>query len=364
MEQMSQDSQSASAKTERTGSGMRLVIICVVAVVVAGLFGGFVGAKVTGGEGQKGRSSKSSCDVASVSSDVLPAVVTVSVKGNSDSGSGSGVILEHNGTILTNDHVISKAAKEGTIEVILDNGSKYDAKLVGRDPQTDLAVLKVDRKKRLPALDWGDSDDLAVGHPVVAAGAPLGLSGTITSGVVSALGRNVPVPGTVLTGAIQTDASINPGNSGGAMVTCGGHLVGINTAGASVPDEEGKSGSSGSVGIGFAVPVSVAKPVYKVLRKGERVKHPSFGVKTTPVANRNASEETTVGLRVDKVKTDGAAEKADLKTGDIIVGIEGVPELHADSLAHLAAVSSAGDKFEISYFRDGSKHKSKLELKE
>lgn len=359
---MAEDGQESSTQRSRMTPTVRIAVICVAAVIVAGLLGGFIGAKVTGGSGRSAAGTKSSCDVSQVSKDVLPAVVTVSVKADSDSGSGSGVILERNGTILTNDHVIAKAAKKGTIHVILDSGKDYEAKLVERDPKTDLAILKVDRKKRLPSLDWGDSDDLSVGNPVVAAGAPLGLSGTITSGVVSAMGRNVPVPGTVLTGAIQTDASINPGNSGGALVTCDGKLVGINTAGATVPSEEG-GGSAGSVGIGFAVPASVAKPIAKVLRKGEKVSHPSFGMKTTPVANRTASGDKHVGLRIDKVADDGAGDEADLKKGDIIVGIEDVPELNADTLAHLAAVSSEGDKFEMTYFRDGSQHKTTVTLK-
>lgn len=359
---MAEDGQGRSSRPARTTQTIRIAIICVAAVIVAGLLGGFVGAKVTGGSGRSSAASKSSCDVSQVSKDVLPAVVTVSVQADSDSGSGSGVILERNGTILTNDHVIAKAAKKGKIKVILDNGKDYDAKLVERDPKTDLAVLKVDRNKRLPTLDWGNSEDLSVGKPVVAAGAPLGLSGTITSGVVSALGRHVPVPGTVLTGAIQTDASINPGNSGGALVTCDGKLIGINTAGATVPSEEG-GGSAGSVGIGFAVPASVAKPISKVLRKGDKVKHPSFGMKTTPVANRTSGQEKHVGLRIDKIADDGAGDEAGLKKGDIIIGIEGVPELNADSLAHLAAVSSEGDKFEVKYFRDGSQHKATVTLK-
>src|SRR5699024_4179460 len=139
----------------------------------------------------------------------------VAVEGESDSGSGSGVILDHDKNILTNDHVVADAARNAEVEVILDDGSSYDAELVGRDRKTDLAVLTIDRDERLSSLSWGDSQDLTVGEPVVAVGAPLGWSGTITSGVVSALGRDVPVPDTVLTGAIQTDASINPGNSGG-----------------------------------------------------------------------------------------------------------------------------------------------------
>lgn len=339
-------------------SNIRILVIGVVAIVAAGVLGGVLGANMSGGS-----AGKSGCDVAGVSAAVVPSVVTVSVEGESDSGSGSGVIFDHDGNILTNDHVIAAAARNGDLEVVLDDGSSYDADVVGRDRQTDLAVLRIDRKASLPALDWGDSESLTVGEPVVAAGAPLGLSSTITSGVVSGLGRDVPVPDTVLAGAIQTDASINPGNSGGALVTCDGKLVGINTAGASVPSEDDDNGgSAGSVGIGFAVPASVAKPVAEVLSNGERVKHPSFDLDTTPVVDRQSGDGNQVGLRIDKVKRDGAGDDAGLKSGDILVEVEGVAKLQPASLAHLEAVSSVGDTFRVTYYRDGSENQAEITL--
>ncbi|MBO0811834.1 MAG: trypsin-like peptidase domain-containing protein, partial [Microlunatus sp.] len=326
---------------------------------------GVVGSLITRSTSGSPQAGAGGCQVSDVAAKVLPAVVTISVRGQSGGGSGSGVIIDANGTVVTNDHVISVGANGGHISAILNDGTEVPARLVGRDPTTDLAVLRMESSNRMPTLRWGDASALTVGQPVVAAGAPLGLSGTITSGVISALGRDVPVPtdtgSTVLVGAVQTDASINPGNSGGALVTCNGELVGINTAIATVPDQNG-NGGGGSVGIGFAVPSSVAQPIVQDLIKNGRVSHPTFGMSTQPVTRTDSAGATEVGLAVTAVDSGGAAEKAGIKVGDIITGVQGVNQVHPDTLAHLAAVSSIGDTVDLTLLRDGQQHKATVTL--
>ena len=228
------------------------------ALVVGGIVGGLIvgatqspGSSVNPGT-SAASSTASACPVTSVADQVVPSVVTIAASGPGGDGTGSGEVIRSGGYILTNDHVISIAASGGSIEILFSDGQTAPATITGRDPQTDLAVLKV--------ISLGSSS-VKVGQPVVAIGAPLGLSGTVTSGIVSALDRTVQVPGennrsALLVSAVQTDASINPGNSGGALVNCEGQLVGVPTAGATVPDSGG-----GSIGLGFAIPADLAKSI-------------------------------------------------------------------------------------------------------
>ena len=202
------------------------------------------GASASAGAATSGASSgaaAASCSVTPVANKVVPSVVTIAAKGPSGAGTGSGEVIRSDGYILTNNHVISIAATDGgSVEVQFSDGKSSPATITGRDPQTDLAVLKVQNPGKLKVIALSTSASLQVGQPVVAIGAPLGLSGTVTSGIVSALNRTVEVPGdddksALLVGAVQTDAAINPGNSGGALVNCEGQLVGVPSAGASVP---------------------------------------------------------------------------------------------------------------------------------
>lgn len=342
-----------------------VVALAVAALLLAGIIGGVVGSLITDRtSGSIG--SPASCQVAGVASKVLPAVVTIAVSGQGGSGTGSGVIIDPNGTVVTNNHVIAAGADGGQIEATLDDGSRMAARLIGRDPTTDIAVLRLEGGRNLPTVAWGDSDSLIVGQPVVAAGAPLGLSGTITSGVISALGRDVPVPvdensSTVLAGAVQTDASINPGNSGGALVTCSGQLIGINTAIATVPDANG-TGGGGSVGIGFAVPETVAKSITEQLIKNGRASHPTFGMGTSPVTRTSASGQAELGLLVTTVDSGGPAEKAGIRTDDVITTIQGVQQLQPDSLAYLAVTASVGDHINVTIERDGQQRQVAVQL--
>ncbi|TCK63721.1 trypsin-like peptidase domain-containing protein [Curtobacterium sp. PhB136] len=325
--------------------------------VAAGAVGGHAGDRATTAAALP--AGTGTCDAAQVARHVLPSMVTIRVGSASGEGSGSGEVIDASGIVLTNDHVIA-AADGDTVSLELDDGTELSATIIGRDPRTDLAVLRADTDRALTPLGWGDSDDLVVGEPVVALGAPLGLTGTVTTGIVSALGRSVPVPTgdgsgtTVLTGAVQTDAAINPGNSGGALVDCRGRLVGINTAIATVPSASGVS--SGSVGIGFAVPAAVARPIAAALRADGRVAHPTLGVRTVPVVVRHRDDTTAVGLQLTAVADDGPAAAAGLRPGDVVTAIGGVDTLHPDTVAHLEATRDAGDDLRVTVVRDGDEH--------
>ncbi|MGA0568167.1 S1C family serine protease [Rathayibacter sp. KR2-224] len=341
-------------------------LVAAMVAIAFGLGAGWLGASWEGAmfpsratSGTAPGSAAGTCDAVTVANDVLPTIVTINVTAAAGSGVGSGEVIRRSGYIVTNNHVISAARNGGGITVTFSNGHTVPADLVGRDPLSDLAVLKVTGESGLPVIGIGDSTNVAVGQPVVALGAPLGLSSTVTAGIVSALGRNVPVPSddgktATLAGAIQTDASINPGNSGGALVDCRGHLIGINTAIATVPNAEGTSGG-GSVGIGFAVPVNLAMRIADQLIETGQVAYPYLGVQVTPippaVAERWGIQD---GLYIQAVDPAGSAAAAGLKAGDVVTKIDGHAANRADVLTQLQLTKKAGDKVQITYVRDGS----------
>jgi putative serine protease PepD len=309
-----------------------------------------------------------SCDAESVADRVLPTIVTVVVQAPDGSSNGSGQIITDDGYILTNNHVISPAAGSGSVAVRFSDGHLSSARIIGRDPKTDLAVIKVDSDDALPVIDEGDSGSLSVGQPVVALGAPLGLSSTVTAGIVSALGRNVPVPSdddrnAILVGAVQTDASINPGNSGGALVDCRGRLIGVNTAIASVPGAAGQS-STGSVGIGFAVPQSVAMPIARQLIEHGEVSYPGIGADLVPIPHAVADRfGVPYGLFVQAVASGGPADDAGLRPGDVIIAINGQSASSLDVLTHIQLTSAAGDTITVDYLRDLVRHTTTVSLR-
>lgn len=298
-------------------------------------------------------SSGSGCNVVSVADNVLPSVVTISANGATGAGTGSGEVIRSDGYILTDNHVISQAADGGSTKVLFSDGTSADAVITGRDPQTDLAVLKVTPPFTLRVIGLGSSDDVNVGQPVVALGAPLGLSGTVTSGIVSALDRNVHVPGdnggqALLVGALQTDAAINPGNSGGALVDCGNDLVGVPTAGAQLPD-----GGGGSIGLGFAIPVTYAIQIADELIANGSVTHASFGVGTVPVPPSAASQaDKPEGLFINAIQPGGPAQTAGLQVGDVITKLDG-QTANTTLLESLTLTKKPGDTVTVTYFRDG-----------
>lgn len=304
------------------------------------------------------------CDTKTVSRETMPSIVTVRL---ASGGVGSGEFVRSGGYIVTNSHVVASAPGGKGISVLLSSGQEEPAELVGRDPSTDLAVLRMTAVKA-PLIDLGRSADLVVGQPVVALGSPLGLSGTVTSGIVSALGRRVPVPSdhgrtTELVDAIQTDASINPGNSGGALVDCRGHLVGINTAISTVPNAAGQAGG-GSVGIGFAVPIDLAMPVVDSLIKSPTPPPATdLGITVTAIPP-SAAEEFGVppGLFVQSVVEGLPAAAAGLQQGDIILEVDGDAVTSADALALAAESKSAGDTIDVTFSRGGTHHSATIKL--
>ena len=269
---------------------------------------------------------------------------------------GSGFIISSDGYVVTNNHVIS-AGTGGTVEsitVLMPDRSEYEAKLIGKDPQSDLAVLKINRDKPFPFVHFGDSTKARVGDWVLAIGNPLGLGGTVTSGIVSALYRNVG-PGGVDTGGaydrfIQTDASINSGNSGGPMFDLTGSVIGINTA--------ILSPTGGSVGIGFAIPSEVASPIVDKLKAGQTIERGYLGVQLRPLDEDLALSlglKKNAGEFIAAVEPGGGAEKAGIKPGDVIVEVAGKEVTLDQNLSYIVANTKPGDSVPIELIRNGKR---------
>ena len=312
----------------------------------------------TTGSSDAGRSAEAACNATTVAKEDLPSVVTITAGGanGANASTGSGEILRDDGSILTNNHVVSPAANGGTIDVLLSNGRSYPATITGRDPQTDLAVVKISGAESLRPIPLGSSHSLVIGQPVVALGAPLGLSNSVTTGVVSALDRTVQVPAdngqtATLLSAIQTDAAINPGNSGGALTNCAGELIGVPTANATVTTSSGQS-STGNVGINFAIPVDLAGPVADELISTGRVTHSYFGIQVSTVPPA-AGSETPGGLYVNAVVPGGPAAAAGLQAGDVITKVDGQPATDPTQLALLTVKKKPGDTVSVTYERAG-----------
>lgn len=273
--------------------------------------------------------------------------------------SGSGVILSQDGYIITNNHVIEDAEK---IEVVLEDKRRFFAKVIGTDPSTDLALIKIE-EKNLPYISFGNSDNLQVGEWVLAIGNPFNLTSTVTAGIVSALSRNIDIirreDGTGIEAFIQTDAAVNPGNSGGALVDLKGNLVGINTA--------ILGGFSGSyTGYSFAVPSVLAKKVMDDLLKFGAVQRGLLGIQIRDIdpdfAEENNIKRNTGVYVLDVVPTGGALE-AGLKKGDIIVKVDNKDITTVSQLQQNVAVHRPGDKVKVIYMRDGKERETTVTLK-
>ncbi len=296
--------------------------------------------------------------VAGIAAKVLRSVVSIDVSTGLEGGTGSGIVLRKDGYVLTNNHVVAGAAEGGSITVAFNGDGAVDlpADVVGLDPETDLAVIKV-RGKGLsltPAV-LGSSSGLVVGDPVVAVGSPLGLAGTVTSGIISALNRTVRVPGESggagipLFNAIQTDAAINPGNSGGPLVDLGGRVIGINSAIATLSGSSGDS-QSGSIGVGFAIPVDEARSIAEQLIRTGTATHPVIGVSATTVGNDGIGAR---GARIAELLAGGAAERAGLRVGDIITKVGDEAVTSVDTLVVRLREYRVGDTVTVAYRRGG-----------
>jgi len=306
---------------------------------------------------------------------VLPSVVSITFESNLGAGEGSGVVISSNGQILTNNHVVAQAADGGTLSVTFSDGSKADARILGRDPATDLAVIQAEGVDGLTPAKLGRSSDLHVGDTVLAIGSPLGLDGSVSAGIVSALDRSITLsndlpespfgnggqpqatPSAVID-AIQTDAAINPGNSGGALVNTDGEVVGINTAIASLAGGGGGANSqSGNIGVGFAIPIDSARSIAKQLVDHGEVTHAFLGV-------RIADAQAGGGAVVADADQGQPAAKAGLKQGDVITKVDDTKITSGSDLTSVIRSHQPGDRVTITYTRGGDQKTAEVTLGE
>jgi putative serine protease PepD len=359
-------------------SGWVWPLVSVLALVI-GLIGGVFGGaayenirsnstegRVSGGLGEAGTVSKAPLrpgnrSVASVAQRLLPSTIQVlaQYQGRKDGATGSGFVLDRSGHYITNNHVVADAVENhGPIEIVDENGDKYDAKVVGRSPTYDLAVLYVAGGPQLPPASLGSAQVLRVGDQVVAFGSPLGLSSTVTAGIVSALNRPVTTSDTgadsSYINAVQTDAAINPGNSGGPLVDLTGQVVGVNSA---IATTGSTTGESGNIGVGFAIPIDQVKiTADQILRTGE-ARYPVIGA---TVDTLGATED--VGAKILKVNSEGPAAKGGLRKGDVVTEVAG--EKVADGIALIVAIRAhqPGDTIPFTVRRGGSQMSLRITL--
>ncbi len=392
----------------------------VVAIVVAALIGGVSGAGVTAVALSSQSSSAPTTAAApqnvtvndtskvnvitAVAAKAEPSVVTIAVTGSSEAGTGSGIILSADGYVLTNTHVVTLdgGTSTGKIQVTSSNGRLYDATVVGTDPIVDLAVIKLKNASGLQPAEFSDSSKLNVGETAIAIGAPLGLSNTVTSGIVSSLNRSItiassavpnsssggtsengqtspydfwnfnngqggsPQPTTPTASAtislpvIQTDAAINPGNSGGALLDSDGKVIGVNVAIASAGSSSTSSGQSGSIGVGFAVPSNLAQRVSSEIIKNGAATHGLLGASVADVAATDSS--STVGATVQAVSSGGAADKAGLTKGDVITSFSGIPVTGSTDLTAQVRYLAAGASSTLTYVKGGKTYTADVTL--
>ena len=292
--------------------------------------------------------------ISAAAAKVQPSVVTIDVSGQNEQGNGSGVVIRSDGYIVTNDHVVSVAANGGTLTVVTNDGQHANASIVGRDPSDDLAVVKANGLKNLVPANFAKSSNVIVGQTVIAVGAPLGLSDTVTSGIVSNTARPVRSGDNdrAVFDAIQTDAAINPGNSGGALADLNGNVIGINaaiatpnTGGLQIP---GQTQQSGSIGIGFAIPSDEVSRIAAELIASGKATHAFLGVGPTNQQTSNAA-----GAQIGSVEPNTAAAKAGLKVGDIVTKVDSQRVDDFDGLAATIRSHLPNQTVTLTIIRDG-----------
>jgi putative serine protease PepD len=303
--------------------------------------------------------------VAGIAAKVLQSVVNISIRVNGNlEGTGSGVVIRSDGYVLTNNHVVDTNGAQVTVSFNGAESVEVPASVVGRDPDTDLAVIKVNTSKRLVAAALGQSRSLVVGDPVIAVGSPLGLAGTVTTGIISALNRTVNVPGqsggrTPLFNAIQTDAAINPGNSGGALADAKGQVIGINSAIATLGAGGLSSDQSGSIGVGFAIPIDEARSVAEELIRTGTATHPAIGVQAL-----TSTTNGRTGALVQAVITGAPAERAGIGAGDLITAVDGTAVHSVDELIIAIREHKVGQTVTLTYYRNGQKQTAQVVLED
>lgn len=309
----------------------------------------------------------------SVAAKILPSVVGITVEfpvnsifsrnPSTTTGEGSGIIISDDGYILTNNHIVSSSSSSSYYTVgdaskvvvyLFNDKTPYDATIIGTDEQTDLAVIKID-KTGLTAAELGDSDSIQVGEFSMAAGNPLGMQSSISSGTISAVNREVSADGRTYK-LIQTDAAINAGNSGGALVNSKGQVIGINTL---------KLSGTGIEGMGFAIPINSAKPIYEQLIEYKKVKRPYIGIGGRDLTEELAkANNLVVGIYITSIEEFSAAEKAGLKIGDVIIEADGTSIKTMDELNEIKNKHAIGDNMKIKINRNGSEKEVEIKLQE
>jgi putative serine protease PepD len=386
-------------------------VLLVAALAVGALVGGVAGGGIVlaMNDGNSGTSTEAvttpanitvnnpedATTITAVAAKASASVVTISATSSDAGGTGSGVVLTDDGYVLTNTHVVTLdgATGDAAIKVQTNDGHLYTAKVVGTDPISDLAVIKIDGATNLQPATFADSAKLNVGDTAIAIGAPLGLSGTVTNGIVSAINRSITIassaapsetqapedstspgdspfdfwiPGqqdpatppatsasTISLAVIQTDAAINPGNSGGALLNSDGEVIGINVAIASAGGSSAAA-QSGSFGVGFAIPANLAKRVSNEIVKNGAATHGLLGASIVDVTEDTAqADSATVGASVKEVVSGGAAAKAGLKVGDVITGINGLPVTGKTDLTAQVRALAGGADATLTYVRNG-----------
>jgi putative serine protease PepD len=363
--------------TPSTRFASRWWVIGVAVVVVTGLMGGLVGA-LLGRQAERvadrapgtdvinlpqqspGSDPAQPGSVAALAEDVLPAVVSLRIQSGTQSASGSGFIIADEGYIITNNHVVELAANNpeaSRIEVVFHDGRRTQAQITGRNVSYDLAVLSVEADgfvRNLPVLSWADDADVRVGDSVIAIGAPLGLAGTVTQGIVSALNRPVTTgqdrAEASYIDAIQTDASINPGNSGGPLLDGRGRVIGVNSAVATLA-----VGASGSIGVGFAIPASAAQRISTEII--------ATGASTTPIIGVTLDPFFPgPGALVEDVAPNSAAQNAGLQPGDVIIAVDGRPVADARTLIIAIRANAPGDTLDLTVRRGVNQFNAEVTL--
>jgi putative serine protease PepD len=404
-------------------SGRRRIVVPVIAALAVGaLLGGASGAGIAllvdngdnrvvsesgSGTNITVNRSEDATPVTAVAAKASPSVVTISVSGTSSAGTGSGIVLSEDGYILTNTHVVTLdgSVADAQVSVTTSDGRIFTAKVVGTDPVVDLAVIKLDDASGLTPMDFADSDSLNVGDSAVAIGAPLGLSGTVTDGIISSLNRSITVAssavpdssqgqdettpgqgggspydfwnfdvpgenqeqqqsqqtGTISIPVIQTDAAINPGNSGGALLNSDGELIGVNVAIASAGNSS--SSGSGNIGVGFAIPANLAKRVAEEIIDSGSATHGLLGASVGDATSVDP-KTTVAGAYIQEVSDGGAAEAAGLRKGDIITQFNGVTVTSSTDLTAQVRYLAAGADAELVYFRGGESYEASVTLGE
>ncbi|MFJ4984076.1 S1C family serine protease [Streptomyces sp. NPDC088732] len=371
----------AAPRTSRRRGPLAAVLIAL--TLAAGGLGGVLGAYAARDGGSErvtlpqasapGEAGKRAPDsVAGIAAKVLPGVVYIHVKSDSGEGTGTGFVLDDEGHILTNNHVVETVAKSGTISVTFNGGQIRTAKIVGRDTGYDLAVIKVAGVKGLRPVTLGDSDAAQVGDPVVAIGAPYGLEGTVTSGIISATQRPITAGGETegsdvsYVDAIQTDAPINPGNSGGPLVDSRGLVIGINSAirsADSSSDPFGNGSQGGSIGLGFAIPVNQAKRVAEQLINNGKATHPVIGVSINLQYDGDGAQVSPEGEGDgDSITPNGPGAKAGIEPGDVITAIDGKRVHSGEELIVRIRSHRPGDKLALTLKRGGKERSVQLVL--